>query len=134
MFELGIGLITASLLAMLWGGLTKEGRRIENLIANGNRIEAAVVQVSSTTKRVSKTNNSSRKLDNYMYSQGKMETIEQRFYTIQCKLVEKGKTYMFMSDPLDWDPTGFVSNTIPVYVDPEDSTNYHVITTGLKVN
>ncbi len=42
-----------------------------------------------------------------------------------------GKVYVFESDPIGFDPSEFISGTIPVYIDPDDPRRYLVDTSFL---
>ncbi|MBX6314157.1 MAG: DUF3592 domain-containing protein [Isosphaeraceae bacterium] len=41
------------------------------------------------------------------------------------------KVYVFESDPLGYDPSEFITGTVPVYIDPDDPRRYLVDTTSL---
>ena len=42
-----------------------------------------------------------------------------------------GKVYVFESDPIGYDPSEFITGTVPVYIDPDDPRRYLVDTSFL---
>ena len=102
---------------MVWVSL-KERKRRRWLKSSGQRIEATETHVERDVRRHRSRSGKRRS-----------HTRESVSYCIVCQWHDErsNRMFTFRSDPLDYDPEGFVSGkTLPVLIDPQDPSRYVV--------
>lgn len=121
----GFGTVMFFIMFFIWRAVRKRSKIFKWLETNGTRIIADVIDIHTSTETKSTTSQNSRRTDFRR---------EITYWYIKAQYMNPADNtiYIFKSDPLRYDPTqSLVSKKIEVLVNPQDFTQYRLLTDAL---